>query len=69
MQTFEKILRRTKNKLQSHIRSIVTTMEDSLAISGLVPSIEVTQLLPVTAPIKTLAEKEILWRDMTTRLI
>lgn len=48
---------------------MVTTMEDSLAISILVASVEVSQLLPVTAVIKTLDEKDRCWADVSNSLI
>ena len=55
--------------LIEQLRSMKTTLDDSLAIGILVASIDVPSLLPITAAIKTLAESDINWEDVTSRLI
>lgn len=44
-------------------------LADSLFIGIFVASIQVPQLLPVTAAIKTLAEMDITWENVTSRLL
>ena len=55
--------------LVEQLRSMGTTMDDTLAIGILVSSIEVTELLAVTASIKTLAESDINWEAVSSRFI
>ena len=50
-------------------RNMGTVLSDDFAIGILVASIDVHDLRPATAAIKTLAEHEINWEDVTTRLI
>ena len=51
------------------LRSMGTNFDDSLAIGILVASIEVPELGPATAAIKTLADKDVKWEDVCARLI
>lgn len=46
-----------------------TVLGDGEAICILVALIEVSDLSPVTAAIKTLADKDLAWEDMSSRLI
>ena len=54
--------------LLEQLSSMGTSVADSLAIGILVASVEVPQLQPVTAAIKTLAENNINWEDVTNHL-
>lgn len=55
--------------LLEQLRSMNTVLDDALAIGILVASIEVSELSAVTAAIKTLAEKDLVWEDVSSRLI
>ena len=55
--------------LLDQLKSMGNELADSLAIGILVASIEVHQLHAVTAAIKTLAEKDIKWEEITSRLL
>lgn len=55
--------------LLEKIGSMGATFSEDLAFGILVASIEVPELQPVAAAIKTLAEKDISWGDVTSRLI
>lgn len=55
--------------LLEQLRSMNTPLPDSLAIGILVASIEVSELTPVTAAIKTLADKDLNWEEVSSRLI
>lgn len=55
--------------LMERLQTMGTSMEYSLAIGILVATIEVTQLLPVTSAIKTLAENNTSWKYVTSRSI
>lgn len=46
-----------------------TVLDDALAIGILVSSIAVTKLTPITAVIKTMAEKDLVLEDVSSRLI
>lgn len=51
------------------LRSMGSTFDDALAIGILVASITVSELMPATAAIKTLADKDIKWEEVSSRLI
>ena len=51
------------------LRSMGSTFDDALAIGILVASISVPELMPATAAIKTLADRDIKWEDISSRLI
>lgn len=51
------------------LRSMGTVLEDSLIIGILLASIDVVQLHPATAAIKTLSETHTTWEDVSSRLI
>lgn len=51
------------------LRAMDTTLDETLVIGILVASIDVTQLQPVTAAIKTLSEDKLSWEDVSGRLI
>ena len=51
------------------LRAMGTTFDDALAIGILVASIDVTELMPATAAIKTLTDKDMKWEEISGRLI
>lgn len=51
------------------IRSMGTIVHDTLAIGILVASIDVQELLPTTAAMKAIADKDMKWKLVTTRFI
>ena len=51
------------------LRSMGSTFDDALAIGILVASIDVQELLPVVAAIKTLSDRDMKWESVTSRLI
>lgn len=55
--------------LLEQLKSRGMTIDDSLAIGILVASIDVPELMPVTASIKTLAEADVKWEEVANRLI
>lgn len=50
-------------------KAMGNNFHDSLSIGILVASIELSQLLPVTAAIKRLTEKDIKWEEVTSSLL
>lgn len=55
--------------LQEQLKSMEAIMDDAVQVGILIASIDVLELTPVTAAIKTLAEKDITWETVTERLI
>ena len=55
--------------LIEQLRAMGSIFDDALAIGILVASIDVSELLPATAAIKTLSDKEVKWEDVSSRLI
>lgn len=50
-------------------RYIDSVLDDSLAIEILVSSIEASELTPITAAINALDEKDLIWKEVSSRLI
>lgn len=55
--------------LIEQLKSMGMTLDESLSIGILVASIEVQELMPVTASIKTLSESDVKWEEVSNRLI
>lgn len=55
--------------LLEQLKAMENSLDDSLYIGILVASIEVSHLLPVTAAIKTLVEKDVKLKEVTGRLL
>lgn len=55
--------------VMEQLRGMGTTFDDALAIGSLVASIEVQELMPTVAAIKTLSDKDIRWKAVSSRLI
>ena len=51
------------------LRSMKSGLDEALSIGILVASIEVSELLPVVAAIKTLSERDVKWETVSARLI
>lgn len=51
------------------LRAMGTVFDDSLAIGILVASIDLPEMAPATAAIKTLADKDVNWESISSRLI
>ena len=55
--------------LVAQLKSMKTNLDDTLAVGIMLASIQVPALAPVVAAIKTLADDQVTWDDVATRLI
>lgn len=55
--------------LVAQLKAMKTNLDDTLAVGIMLASIQVPALAPVVAAIKTLADDQVTWDDVATRLI